>query len=184
MAAAERILRAEGIGAVTTRRVAGELGLTPMALYRHFPGKDALVNALVETGFAHWEVRLAAAVKARSPRRRLENALAAYRDFALAEPRLFELMFLVPRGGVPTPPGSLRATPSPAFAEVIAALRTSMASGELARGDPEELLLLVWAAAHGLVALHFSGRFGFDERRFRRAYDRTTGLLWERLRRG
>jgi hypothetical protein len=67
---------------------------------------------------------------------------------------------------------------------VIAALRTSMASGELARGDPEELLLLVWAAAHGLVALHFSGRFGFDERRFRRAYDRTTGLLWERLRRG
>ena len=74
MAAAERILRAEGIAAVTTRRVAGELGLTPMALYRHFPGKDALVTALVETGFAHWEARLAAAVKARTPRRRLESA--------------------------------------------------------------------------------------------------------------
>ena len=107
MAVAERILRKEGIAAVTTRRVAGELGLTPMALYRHFRGKDALVQALVEIGFAHWERRLARAVKARSPRRRLDNALAAYRDFALAEPRLFELMFLTPRPAVPSAPTSL-----------------------------------------------------------------------------
>jgi len=177
MAVAERILRKEGIGAVTTRRVAGELGLTPMALYRHFRGKDALVQALVELGFAHWETRLARAVKARSPRRRLDNALAAYRDFALAEPRLFELMFLTPRPAVPNAPASLAVSPSPAFSEVIAALRA-----ELPSRDPEQLLLLIWALAHGLVALHFSGRFGFDEKRFRRTYDRTMALLWSRLR--
>jgi len=176
MAVAERILRKEGIAAVTTRRVAGELGLTPMALYRHFRGKDALVQALVEIGFAHWETRLARAVKARSPRRRLDNALAAYRDFALAEPRLFELMFLTPRPAVPSAPASLAVSPSPAFSKVIAALRA-----ELPSPDPE-LLLLVWALAHGLVALHFSGRFGFDEKVFRRTYDRTMALLWSRLR--
>ena len=177
MAAAERILRSEGIAAVTTRRVAGELGLTPMALYRHFPGKDALVQALVERGFAYWEARLSAAVKARSPRRRLENALAAYRDFALDEPRLFELMFLIPRSNVPSAPASLQAPPSPSFAAVIGALQA-----ELGPGQPEELPLLVWAVAHGLVALHFSGRFGGNEKAFRRAYDRTTTLLWKHLR--
>ena len=184
MAAAERILRKEGIAAVTTRRVAGELGLTPMALYRHFRGKDALVQALVEIGFAHWETRLALAVKVRSPRRCLDNALAAYRDFALAEPRLFELMFLVPRPGVPPAPASLRTTPSPAFADVIAALRACVGAGNLGPGDPEELLLLIWAVAHGLIALHFSGRFGFDEKQFQCVYDRTTAVLWERLGRG
>ena len=176
MAVAERILRKEGIAAVTTRRVAGELGLTPMALYRHFRGKEALVQALVEIGFAHWETRLARAVKVRSPRRCLDNALAAYRDFALAEPRLFELMFLTPRPAVPSAPASLAVSPSPAFSKVIAALREVLPSP-----DPEQLLLLVWAVAHGLVALHFSGRFGFDEKLFRRTYDRTMSLLWSRL---
>src|SRR5262245_40209116 len=143
MATAERILRAEGIAAVTTRRVAAAPGLPPMTLDRHFPGKDALVHALVEVGFAHWETRLAAAVKARSPRRRLENALTAYRDFALEEPRLFELMFLVPRPGIPSAPASLQATPSPAFREVLASLRACMRAGELAPGEPEDVLLLV-----------------------------------------
>ena len=37
---------AEGIGAVSLRRLARELGVTPMALYWHFDGKDALLHAL------------------------------------------------------------------------------------------------------------------------------------------
>jgi len=182
IAAAERILRLEGIGAVTTRRVASELGLTPMALYRHFRGKDGLVEALVAAGFGRWEARLSRAVQAPDPRRRLRNALAAYRDFALEEPRLFEVMFLLPRPGVPEAPGSLRSTVSPSFAEVIAAVKAGIRAGDLPSGDPEELVLLIWALAHGLVALHFSGRFGYQEERFRRAYDRTTASLWKHLR--
>lgn len=37
---------AEGIDAVSLRRLARELGVTPMALYWHFDGKDALRHAL------------------------------------------------------------------------------------------------------------------------------------------
>ncbi len=181
MAAAERILRAEGIGAVTTRRVAGELGVTPMALYRHFQGKEALVQALVEAGFNRWEKRLARAVKTQAPRRRMENAVRAYREFALAEPRLFELMFLVPRPGAPAAPASLRTSPSPAFSRVIAAVEEGMRAGELPGSDPEQLILMIWSLAHGLVALHFAGRFRFDAPLFRRTYDRTMSLLWSRL---
>jgi len=182
IAAAERILRSEGIGAVTTRRIASELGVTPMALYRHFEGKDALVEALVASGFARWEARLARAVRPGTPARRLRGALAAYRDFALEEPRLFELMFLLPRPGVPEAPGSLRSTVSPAFAEVIASVKDAIRAGDLPSTDPEEVVLMIWALAHGLVALHFSGRFGFQDELFRRAYDRTTAALWKQLR--
>jgi TetR/AcrR family tetracycline transcriptional repressor len=61
---------AQGLEAVTIRRLAQELGVTPMALYWHFRGKDELLAALgdrvwaemdvaVDTG-ADWTVQLRA----------------------------------------------------------------------------------------------------------------------------
>ena len=175
--AAERLLRTEGIQALSTRRVASEMGVTAMAMYRHFRGKDALVQALIAAGFERWEARLAEAVTAPEPRARIDNALRAYREFALDEPRYFELMFLLPRPGVPLAPDSLRSTPSPSFGGVIAAVQQCMAAGELAPGDPGQTILTLWALAHGLVALHFTGRFGFDASLFRRRYDESVSLL-------
>ena len=179
--AAERLLRTDGIAGVSTRRVAGEVGVTAMAMYRHFRDKDALIQALVETGFARWEARLAEAVAAGSPREKIVNAIAAYREFALAEPRYFELMFLVPRPGVPLAPESLRATPSPSFAAVIAAVHACMTNGEFLSADPSQTILMMWGLAHGLLALHFTGRFGFDEPLFRRRYDEAVRLMLDRL---
>ena len=181
LAAAERLLRSEGVAAVSTRRVASAVGVTAMAMYRHFRSKDALVQALVDTGFARWELRLAEAVDTPNPRDKIVNAIAAYRDFALAEPRYFELMFLVPRPGVPLAPESLRATPSPSFAAVIAAVHACMANGEFVPADPSQTILVMWALAHGLLALHFTGRFGFDEPLFRRRYDDAVRLMLDRL---
>lgn len=152
-----------------------------MAIYRHFRDKEALVQALILSGFEQWERHLAEAVKAPTARGRIENALRAYREFALERPRHFELMFLVPRPGVPLAPDSLRATPSPSFGAVIAAVHASMATGELVAGDPGQIILMVWALAHGLIALHFTGRFGFDETLFRRRYDEAIATLLSRL---
>lgn len=40
---------------------------------------------------------------------------------------------------------------------------------------------MVWALVHGLLALHFTGRFGFDEALFRRRYDEVVRSLLDRL---
>jgi TetR/AcrR family tetracycline transcriptional repressor len=40
---------AEGLEAVSLRRIAQELGVTPMALYRHVRDKQDLINAMTET---------------------------------------------------------------------------------------------------------------------------------------
>ena len=45
-AAASRILDAEGIGALSLRRVATEAGVTTMGIYSRFGGKDGLLDAL------------------------------------------------------------------------------------------------------------------------------------------
>ncbi|MEW9549633.1 TetR/AcrR family transcriptional regulator [Nonomuraea sp. NPDC050783] len=57
-AIAERALEigdAEGLDAVTIRRLAGELGVTPMALYWHYKNKDQLLAGMADhliSGFA------------------------------------------------------------------------------------------------------------------------------------
>jgi TetR/AcrR family tetracycline transcriptional repressor len=49
VARALEIGTAEGLEAVSLRRIAQELGVTPMALYRHVRDKQDLVNAMTET---------------------------------------------------------------------------------------------------------------------------------------
>ena len=46
--AALRIADAEGLAAVTMRRVASELRTGAMSLYRHVPGKEALVSLMID----------------------------------------------------------------------------------------------------------------------------------------
>src|SRR5579863_5442611 len=51
---ARRILDRRGADAVTMRVVAKAVGITPMALYRHFPDRDGLLNAIADQGFAEF----------------------------------------------------------------------------------------------------------------------------------
>jgi TetR/AcrR family tetracycline transcriptional repressor len=46
------IADAEGIGAITVRRIAQEFGVTPMALYWHVSSKDELLDAMGDSFFA------------------------------------------------------------------------------------------------------------------------------------
>jgi AcrR family transcriptional regulator len=46
--AAERLLTAAGVPAVTTTRVAAEVGMSVGAMYRYFPDKEAILGALAE----------------------------------------------------------------------------------------------------------------------------------------
>ncbi|MFC5667474.1 TetR/AcrR family transcriptional regulator [Kitasatospora misakiensis] len=51
-AAAIVIADAEGVDAVTMRRVAQELGVSPMALYTYVPGKAELLDLMLDTVYA------------------------------------------------------------------------------------------------------------------------------------
>lgn len=48
----------EGLVAVTIRRLATELGVTPMALYWHFRNKDELLTGLADAIWAEFDVRV------------------------------------------------------------------------------------------------------------------------------
>ena len=46
--AARRIADTYGVDRLTMRRLAGELGVMPNALYSYFPHKEALLDALID----------------------------------------------------------------------------------------------------------------------------------------
>jgi AcrR family transcriptional regulator len=57
--AARRLLAKEGAEAVTMRRVAVTVGITPMAIFRHYANRAALLNALADEGFEELARRFA-----------------------------------------------------------------------------------------------------------------------------
>jgi AcrR family transcriptional regulator len=56
VAAAIRVADAEGLAALSMRRVAAEVGAAPMSLYRHVADKDDLVVQMMNTVFARTEL--------------------------------------------------------------------------------------------------------------------------------
>jgi TetR/AcrR family tetracycline transcriptional repressor len=55
--AALRLVDEEGMGALSMRRLGAELGVNPMSIYHHLPGKDAVISGLVELVFSGMRVR-------------------------------------------------------------------------------------------------------------------------------
>jgi AcrR family transcriptional regulator len=51
-----RLIDQQGLAAFTVRKLAQELGVDPMALYRHFANKDALLDGLSDTLWAEIEL--------------------------------------------------------------------------------------------------------------------------------
>lgn len=64
VAAAMALADAEGLSALTMRRLAASLGVEPMSLYHHVPGKDRLLDGLTEALLAELSAAVAAQVRA------------------------------------------------------------------------------------------------------------------------
>jgi AcrR family transcriptional regulator len=94
LAAAERIVEAEGLGALSVRRVASDIGVTTRAVYSLFGSKDALVVALGARAFRVLLDGLEALPATSDPAADLvEAGTVIFRRFALEHPALLRIGF-------------------------------------------------------------------------------------------
>ncbi|MFI5491084.1 TetR/AcrR family transcriptional regulator [Actinoplanes sp. NPDC051859] len=101
--AARRLLVAGGPTAVSLRAIARDVGMTAPALYRYFANLDALVTAIVTDLFEDLRAAVAdiAAVHAgEDPLTRIAHMSRGFRQWSLAHPAEFALMFGSPLPGV------------------------------------------------------------------------------------
>ncbi|QNP39987.1 TetR/AcrR family transcriptional regulator [Lysobacter solisilvae (ex Woo and Kim 2020)] len=185
---AERILRAAralfergGADAVRMRRVAEAVGLTPMAIYRHFPNREALLQRISEDSFdeiaRHWLAR----GQSGDVLARVIGLQRIYLDYALSHPHLFDHAFSARRADARRYPDDFRAGRSPTLTVAAEAVGDAMQAGLLRQDDAWDVAMTLWAHTHGLVALYRADRFSFDEAQFRRFYEASLQRLLDGL---
>jgi AcrR family transcriptional regulator len=158
IAAALRLLQREGPRALTLRRVAAAVGVSPAAPYRHFASKQELLAAIAAAGFAELADAMAraAAGAGRDVGERSLRQGIAYVNFAVAHPGLFRVMFgpevSVCKGHPGVPEAGARA-----FLELLQTVRVAQAAGWMRAGNPEDLATSAWALIHGLAGLVVDG---------------------------
>ncbi len=138
---ASELLEQDGADALTMRELAERLGMRAPSLYKHVRDKDDIVAGLQERALIDMTAHLAAAEPG------LTSLAAAYRSWALAHPRLYELATRLPLARDTITPGVEAAAAAPIVA---------------AAGGDENLARALWALAHGLVDLELSNRFPPD----------------------
>lgn len=143
------MLRERNTDDLGLREVARAVGVSPTALYRHFPDKAAFFAALSAEGFERLAEAQATAQQAAGPGSAGFGASGrAYIDFALANPALFRLMF----SHAPHPE-----IPGEAPANSAMALLRGNVEALLGPGHPPAevtaLCVHAWAVVHGLSVL-------------------------------
>jgi AcrR family transcriptional regulator len=166
--AARALFDKDGAAGLSMRRIAEKVGITPMAIYKHYPNKDALLNALMRDGFAAWEARVAA-LEAREPLAWQQQMGEAFLDFALNEPRRYEAAFLLRASGVRKYPRDFTEGRSPVVSKLMAHLDKARAQGLLGDAPTIDIAINIVALTQGLVDMYRAGRFT-DETEFRTAY--------------
>lgn len=169
----------EGYEKFSLRDVASRVGLTPMAIYKHFKDKEHLLHEVQLKGFEMWSAELDEAAKIKAPRKRLIDIACRYLQFAQEHTPHFEMMFLSTDRTRDlkhvTPEGS--ALIESVYRRYAANVAECLPTVQDVNGEAVAL----WAHNHGLVSLYLAGRLNFlgpDFAKFHRA--RVTEYLDQR----
>jgi AcrR family transcriptional regulator len=185
-AAARAELVAHGAGELSLRRVARRMGMSPAGLYRYVDSREGLLTLLITDALDELGAAVAAAVAAAGPDADVADRVTAswfgYRDWAVAHPREFGLVFGEPLPGYAAPEGGPTVAAMARFARALAdplvdawragrlhlppeldrpelAAATEPMAADLPGLPPGAyaLFLVVWGRLHGHVALEVFG---------------------------
>ena len=160
--AAARVLAEEGPAALTSRRLASEVGSSTMAVFSRFRNMAEIRWAVREEAFARLDARLDAVPVSDDPVADLVAAGAVFFDSGVANPHLYRAMFLDRQPeeddlGVGT------------YERLVALVRRCVAAGRFPA--VRESLVPVWAAQlwsmrHGMVTMTVAGTLPDEQARF------------------
>ena len=154
------LARSGGADAVVLREVARRLQVSPAAMYRHFPDREALLGEVAREarrGLAQRMLDELERVQHRDPRARaglrFRATGRAYLDFAADEPMLLGVAFL------PIAPSGDQAEEPSAWHLLGAALDDLVAAGIMPRERRAGAEAVAWSAVHGFAALRAGHAF-------------------------
>jgi AcrR family transcriptional regulator len=160
VAQAVELARAGGPDAVVLREVARRLQVSPAAMYRHFPDREALlgeVAGVARRGLARRMLDEVQRVDDPDPgiraMRRFEAVGRGYLQFAQDEPNLLAAAFL------PVGPSEVPADDPSPWHVLAAALDELVATGAMPSERRDGAETIAWSAVHGFAVLRAGHAF-------------------------
>jgi AcrR family transcriptional regulator len=182
LAAAAALFLEHGYEAFSLRQVAEQIGYSPTTIYLHFDDKTDLLFAVVDDAYADFSRRLQAAYDSTDdPLARIRALGDAYVDFGLANPAIYEMIFMHRteflvswRKGEERPRAS-------SLLILQRAVVDAQHAGAVRQGDVQSLGDALWAVVHGLVSLSISLPM-FDAVRGRASAEAALNLMIDAMR--
>lgn len=160
MEQATKVLRSEGLEALTLRDLARKLGVSHTAPYRHFKSRDDLLVALATETLEEFSAIIDELIKSHDIRTDefFNKAVVAYYTFATENPERFFLVFKIVVHQV------VDLKKYPEFKEKIRTyfhsffgyIEEGQKLGHASPGDPAFVGLTVWSMIHGVTMLSLS----------------------------
>lgn len=182
-------IAAGGPAALSLNGIAKAMGMSGPAMYRYFSSRDELLATLVTESYEDLAARLTDAAQAgrrRTPEGRLRAVLSAFRDWALAAPHRYRLVFGSSSGSGDLDPERINSAAHRAMSVILASFAELPPAARLAdrAAAPDEILereltawgaarstdepsdpavlmlgLTAWTRLHGVVSLEIEGLF-------------------------
>jgi AcrR family transcriptional regulator len=173
-------IAADGASALSLNAIAKKMGMSGPALYRYFANRDELITELIRDAYRSLAETVSARAEAGTD---LTGLARTFREWALADPQRYFLVYGTPVPGYTAPEDTtqvtsqimavildicakddLPATPQSALQAHLADHR-AWAGGHPGSPAVLERALAFWTRLHGVLSLELAGHFtgmGFD----------------------
>lgn len=146
VAAAMQIVRERGLDAVTSRELGKRLGSSACPVFTVFPNMEEVILALMDAVKACYKDYVAGGLK-QVPAFR--GVGAAYIQFAIEEPKFFQLLFMAEQEK-PTDIGHTLTRIDESYEEILRSVREPYG---LSEADAKRLYQHLWVYTHGIATL-------------------------------
>lgn len=155
--AALKLFLEDGVPKTSIRNIADQIEYSPGTIYLYYKDKDELLYDMQSDAFAKLQRAFVDNVTSLIPVVRLQQLGRTYVSFGLANPELYDLMFII-RAPTNVDEEVHKANGENCLNFLNKCLSDCIDDGSLIVTDLNFAVLQVWATAHGLVSLNLRCR--------------------------
>ena len=182
--AAQKLFLANGYEKVSIRNIADEIEYSPATIYLYFKDKNELLFALHQRGFVQMVDEFRPLLLLTDPFEKLVEMGRSYIRFAVQNPELFDLMFIM-TAPMDTLDKKDWVEGDQAFGLLMQVVQECMEAGVFKEHDVQATAMMIWSGIHGYTALFLRKRLGmFPECDRQLIMDDAFNLFCQTLRQG
>ncbi len=160
LATAKELFLLKGFEATTIRNIAEKIEYSPSTIYQHFKDKNEIFYTIHSEAFAELVRYLNASEMHKNPMDQLIALGQIYIQFALENPELYDLMFIMeaPIDFLNYLEDANWIEGKMAFDYLKSVIANCIQQGLIKETDLESLSYLIWSTVHGLVTISIRKR--------------------------